>query len=129
MTKPVSYKEQQKNHTLGSYQEKTQKNNKEMKNMTTIKEDALAYESKQTKNISELEKVDVNMNIEDREGKNKEGEVFKYKVAIIEGREYRVPLKVLGDLKVILEKNKELTFFTVSKQGTGMNTTYTTIPL
>lgn len=103
--------------------------------MASIKEEAIAHEQKQTKNIADLEKVDVNMNIEDREGVSSEKDaqgnpkIFKYKVVIVEGEEYRIPGKVLGDLKAILEKNPNLTTFNVVKQGTGMNTAYTVVPL
>lgn len=97
--------------------------------MQSLKESAMAYEPQHTKNIADLEKVDVNLQLEDREGKDSKGEVFKYKVIIVDKEEYRVPGKVLGDLKAILEKKPTLTSFSVSKKGTGMNTVYTVIPL
>lgn len=97
--------------------------------MATIKQEAQAYEPKQTHNIADLKVVDVSMNIEDREGKDAKGEVFKYKAVIIDGEEYRIPGKVLGDLKAILEKKPDLKQFSVTKKGTGTNTTYTVIPL
>ena len=97
--------------------------------MQSIKEQALAFEPQLTKNIADLEKVDVNMNLEDREGTDRDGKVFKYKVVVVNNEEYRVPGKVLGDLKSILEKKPSLQTFSVSKKGTGLNTLYTVIPL
>ena len=97
--------------------------------MTSIKEQAQEYEALQVKNIAELEIVDVDLQLEDREGTNKEsGEVFKYKVIILNNEEYRVPGKVLGDLKAILEKKPDLKHFSVTKKGSGLQTQYTVIP-
>ena len=98
--------------------------------MGTIKEEALAYEPQQIKNIAELKEVDVNLVLETREGVNKEtSEPFKYKVAIIDGEDYRIAGKILGDLKAILEKKPNLKKFAVTKKGSGLSTQYTVIPL
>ncbi len=97
--------------------------------MSSLKENAIAYVGKQTKNIADLDKVDIELTLEDREGTDKQGETFKYKVIVINGEDYRVPGKVLGDLKSILEKKPTLKTFSVSKQGTGLNTQYTVIPM
>ena len=97
--------------------------------MATLKEEAVQYEAPTTKNIADLDKVDVNLNLEDREGKDNNGETFKYKVIVIEGRDHRVPGSVIGNLKSLLEKKPDLKTFSVSKQGTGMNTRYTVIPM
>lgn len=97
--------------------------------MATLKEEARAYTPQLTKNIADLEKVDVNLDLEDREGTDKNGEVFKYKVIVVNNEEYRVPGKILGDLKSILEKKPTLKTFSVSKKGTGLNTQYTVIPM
>ena len=97
--------------------------------MQSIKESAQAFTPKQTKNIAELKEVNVNLELQDREGNDKEGNIFKYKVVVVNGEEYRVPGKVIGDLKSILEKKPTLKTFSVSKKGTGMNTQYTVIPI
>jgi len=99
--------------------------------MGTIKEEAQAYEPKQTKNIADLEKVSVELIIdpEERTGTDKDGNVFKYKVTIIDGEEYRVPDSVLKALKVHLEQKPDLKEFKVVKSGEGLNTTYTVVPL
>ena len=96
--------------------------------MTTLKEEAVAFVPIQTKNIADLQIVDVNLNLEDREGKDKDGVVFKYKVIVVNGEDYRVPGKVIGDLKAILEKKPDLKQFSVSKKGSGLSTQYTVIP-
>lgn len=97
--------------------------------MSTIRETAMAYEPKKTRNIADLDKVSVELQLEDREGQDKDNVVFKYKVAVIEGEEYRVPLKVIGDLKSILEASPDITHFRVLKKGQGVGTTYTVVPI
>ena len=152
----VSYEEMQKNHTLEGFDTfyeqkpqqtpgnspeqpihshlKTSQSSTEAKaggqNMTTLKQEAEAFVPQLTKNIADLDVVSVELDLEDREGTNKETkEVFKYKVVVIEGEDYRVPGKVIGDLKSILEKKPTLKTFSVSKKGTGLNTLYTVIPM
>jgi hypothetical protein len=97
--------------------------------MAKLFESAKNYEPPKTRNIADLKLVDVNLELEDREGLDENKKPFKYKVIIVEGEEYRVPGSVLGSLKAILEKNPNLKQFSVSKQGTGMNTRYTVIPM
>ena len=89
----------------------------------------MAYQPKQTKNIADLKEVSVDLELEDREGTTRDNETFKYKVVVIDGQDYRVPGKVIGDLKAILDKKPDLKLFSVSKTGSGMNTHYTVIPI
>ena len=97
--------------------------------MATLKESAMAYEPPTTLNIADLDKVPVNLEVKDGEGKDKEGEVFKYKYTEIEGKQYRIPGSVLGGIKSILKKIPDLKFISVIKDGQGMNTRYQVIPL
>ena len=88
----------------------------------------------QTKNISELSQVSTDLVLEDDEftfteqdGKEK---TVKQKVIDVDGEKYRVPLSVIGSLKVILEDNPNLKIFKVKKTGEGKDgTKYTVIPL
>jgi len=98
-------------------------------NMGTLKQEAQAYESQSTRNIADLPQVDVDFNLEERSGTNKQGEVFEYKVIVVGKNEYRVPVTVLKDLKMILENNPNLKKFKVKKTGEGKSTDYTVIPL
>lgn len=138
----ISYEESQKNNTLtkwkkigetenggGIYQLQENKTNMEEKKMEKLKDAALQYEQPSTKNIADLDSVDVELNLEDREGKDNNGEVFKYKVVVVNGEDYRVPGSVIGNLKGILQKKPDLKTFSVAKQGEGMNTRYSVIPL
>jgi hypothetical protein len=68
--------------------------------MAKLKDEAMAYESKLTKNIADLD-----------------------------GEKYRVPNSVLKQLKVLLEDNPDLKKFKVKKSGVGLNTDYTVIPI
>ena len=72
--------------------------------MGTLKEGAMAYEPPTTLNIADLDKVPVEMELKDGEGKDSAGEVFKYKYVVIDEKQYRVPGRVLGGIKGILEK-------------------------
>lgn len=96
----------------------------------TIKQAAQNYVPQTTKNIADLPEVNIEaMQLEDRESKDNEGIAFKYKVVIVNGEEYRVPGSVIGSIKGILDKKPTLKRISVSKQGTGMLTRYTVIPL
>lgn len=98
--------------------------------MANLKETAKGYIPKKTKNISELEVVNLeNTKIEERKLTTDEGKEFSFKVGIINNEEYRIPDSVLGSLKTILEAKPTLKTIRVIKKGTGMNTEYTTIPL
>ena len=92
--------------------------------MANLKETAQNYESKQIKNITELESVSTDLEV--KEEKDAE---FPYKYIEVDGERFKVPLSVLANLKAILEDNSELKKFKVKKIGEGMNTKYTTIPL
>lgn len=97
--------------------------------MKSIKELAQEFEPITTKNITELEKVSVNIQVYDKTIKQGTPDEFKIKVAKIGEQEYKIPLTVIADLKAILDKKPGLEHFAVSKSGSGINTTYTTIPL
>lgn len=94
-----------------------------------LRESAKAYEPQTTKNIAELEAVSLDVPIEDRVGKDKEGKEFNYSVALVLGEEYRVPATVLKDIKAIIEAKPTLKTVKVIKKGEGMKTQYTVIPL
>jgi len=96
--------------------------------MGTIKDEAKAYEPPQTKNISDLDKVPTDIEIEEREFTKEDGTTFKIKVIVVDDEEYRVPTSVLKSLKVILEDKPDLKFFKVKKTGEGLKTEYTVIP-
>ena len=97
--------------------------------MASLGEEAKAYIPKQTKNIADLAEVSTALDLKDGAAADADGKEFTYKYIEVDGDEYRVPGKVLKDLKAILEKKPTLKTFSVSKQGQGLNTTYTVIPL
>lgn len=97
--------------------------------MASLGEAANQYEQPTTKNIADLNEVLVSTPFETREGKDKDGHPFIYKVIVVDGVDYRVPSSVLGSLKAILQKKPELAKFSVSKTGQNMDTRYTVIPL
>jgi len=97
--------------------------------METLKQAAQSYEPPQTLNIADLEKIPIDIELKDAEGKTSEGEVFKYKYAEIEGKKYRVAGSIIGGIKALLEKLPDLKYVSVIKQGQGMNTRYQVVPL
>ena len=98
--------------------------------MASISEFAKTYEPQTTKNIADLKEVDVNLQLEDREGVDSKGIAFKYKVIVVNHEDYRVPASVIGNLKVILQKKPTLKKFSVARQGTKKDDTrYTVIPI
>jgi len=99
------------------------------KNMGNIKEEAMAYESPQTKNISELARVPVDLEVTERVFKEGTPEEFRMKTIKVNGEDYRIPVSVLESLKVMLGDNPDMKFFKVKKAGEGMKTSYTVIPL
>jgi len=97
--------------------------------MGTLKEEAEAYEPPKTKNISELERVPVNLDVEEREYTKEDGSTFKVKVVVLNDEDYRVPTSVLKNLKVMVKENPDLKEFKVVKTGEGLKTEYTVVPL
>ena len=95
--------------------------------MVTIKEAAKQYVKTEFKNISDLKKVSVNIDIQDKESTNNEGKTFTYKYFMDGNDEIRVPYQVLGQLKAQLKADPNLEFFRVMKEGAGKKTTYTVI--
>ena len=97
-----------------------------------LKEEAQAYEPKQTKNISELDRVPVNMNVEDDEFsfvENGTEKTVHQKVIVVDGEKYKVPLSILASLKEYLAENPNLKYFKARKSGEGLKTKYTLIAL
>lgn len=98
--------------------------------MATLKDEAKAYEPRQTKNIAELEVVDVNVEIlESEEKTDSQGKKFKYKYFVKDGEEYRVPNSVLEQIQEILKVKPNQEKIKVTKTGTGLATKYKVIQL
>ena len=97
--------------------------------MESIKEAAVKYEAPTTMNVADLEKFPIDVELKDGSGKDKDGVEFKYKYAVIDGQEYRVPGSVLGGIKAILVKLPDLKFVSVIKTGQNLNTRYQVVPI
>lgn len=97
--------------------------------MAKLKEVASQYEPPKTKNIADLEVVSTDVEIVERKGKNQQGEEYTYNAIVLDGEDYRVPDSVLSSLKAILQKNPNLKTFSVAKQGSGLNTKYSVVPI
>jgi len=125
--KTIRELEQLNTHTPTAANMQSKGEMREMKKMSTIKEAAQQYEAKKTKNVSDLQEINIDtMIVEDREGGTAPN-IFKYKAIIVNGEEYRVPGIVLGDIKAILEKKPDLKRISVSRTGTDKNNTKYTV--
>jgi len=93
--------------------------------MATLREEAKAYEPKQTLNIADLDRVNLSFPIEERTGTDKDNKEFTYKVMVVNGFEYRVPNTVLEKIKEMLDLKPDLEYVKVEKTGSGLNTRYT----
>lgn len=96
--------------------------------METLKDSAQAYEPPTTRNVTELEKIPVNVELHSGKGTKKDGTDFSYKYIKHEDIEYRVPGTVLGGIKSVLKKYPNTQYVTVDKEGEGMNTKYHVMP-
>lgn len=92
--------------------------------MGTFREDARAYQPKTTLNIADLDRFDIDTQLEERTGKDKDGKDFDYKVAVVNSIEYRVPNTVLEEVKKMLALKSDIKYIKVSKQGSGLATKY-----
>ena len=102
--------------------------------MANISDYARDYEpTASTKNIAELLSVSTDLELIDDEfdfEKNGETKTVKQQVVVVDGEQYRVPVTVIQQLKVIIEDNPALKKFKVKKTGTTKDDTrYTVIPL
>ena len=97
--------------------------------MGKLREEAENYESPKTKNVTDLEAVSLDQDILEREGTRKDGSIFKYKVVVIGGEDYRVPNSVVEQIQTILKVKPELKTIKVTKKGENLNTQYTVIQL
>lgn len=96
--------------------------------MPSLKEAAKNYESQMTKNIADLDKVSVDVKIEERTFNAGTEEEFTINVTKVANEDYRIPNSVLKQLRVHLEKNPKMKFFSVVKEGEGLKTSYTVVP-
>ena len=97
--------------------------------MSTIGEEAKAYEPQRMKNIADLEVVSVKHEFKKETRQDKDKDDYTVSFIVIDGEEYRVPNSVLEQLKTLMEEKPEMTAFKVSKKGEGLNTSYQVISL
>jgi len=96
--------------------------------MATLRETAQAYIAPSTLNVSEIEKIPIDVEVFQGTGTDKEGEDFTYHYIVIEEKKYRIPGSVIGGIKAIMKKMPQVKYVSVIKEGSGMNTRYQVIP-
>lgn len=97
--------------------------------MASIKEEAQAYEPKQTLTVADLDEFTLDHHLfkdGEGEGKDDDGKMVKYKYNYfkVNDQEYRVPNDVLKQLKKILELRPDAKKVKVIKSGAGLSTKY-----
>ena len=97
--------------------------------MTSIGEEAKAYEPQRMKNIADLEAVSVKQEFHKATRKDKDKKDYNVSFIIIEGEEHRVPNSVLEQLQTMMQEKPDMTTFKVTKKGEGLNTSYQVVPL
>ena len=97
--------------------------------MSTIGEEAKAYEPQRMKNIADLEAVSIEQEIKKETRKDKANEDYTVSFIVIDNDEYRVPNSVLEQLQTLIEEKPDMTSFKVTKKGEGLNTSYQVVPL
>lgn len=102
--------------------------------MSKLKDFAKSYESSTTKNIADLPEVSTEVEVSDDsfetiDKKTNLPKTVKQKIISIDNINYRVPVSVVEQLKIVLEDNPNLKKFKVRKSGQGMETKYQVIPL
>ena len=97
--------------------------------MSTIGEEAKAYEPQRMKNIVDLEAVSVQQEFKKEDRLDQTKEKYTVSFIVIDNEEYRVPNSVLEQLQTLIKEKPDMTSFKVSKKGEGLNTTYQVIPL
>ncbi len=97
--------------------------------MSTIGEEAKAYEPQRMKNIVDLEAVSTQQEFKKEERLDQAKEKYTVSFIVINNEEYRVPNSVLEQLQTLIKEKPGMTSFKVTKKGEGLNTTYQVIPL
>jgi len=96
-------------------------------NMSKISEYVKDYEpTTKTKNIAELDKVSTDLELQDDDyefTKDGETKTVKQKVIVVDGENYRVPVTVLQQLKILIEDDPDLKSFKVKRSGSTKDDT------
>lgn len=98
--------------------------------MATLKEFAKQYVPKQTKNIAELEVINIEeLHIKSATATDSEGKDFTYNYVEKDNAEYRVPNSVVAEIKEIVAAKPDTKMLKVVRSGSGLNTKYKVIQL
>lgn len=95
---------------------------------TTIRQASATYESKETKNITEVGVFDIDLELEEVTYNEGQEDEFTVNETEINGETYRVPNSVLKQIKVLIGDNPNLKQVKVLKEGEGMKTKYQVVP-
>jgi len=95
----------------------------------TLADEINAYEPRETHNVAELDFFFIDEPITTKEYNADTEKAYKVKILIRDGKEYRVPFVVIGQMKEWLAKKPNIKAFQVIKTGSGKEgTKYQTSP-
>ncbi len=95
-----------------------------------LKDKTEAYVPPTTKNIVDLDKISIDIDLTTNTYTKKDSEEpFTVDEFEVEGAKYRMPTSVIAQLKVLMTEITDLKFFKVTKTGMGLDTKYFVIPL
>lgn len=97
--------------------------------MPSIRESAENFIPPSNLTIADLEAVSVKEQVIEKTYKEGTDAEYSNNVIVQSEKDYRVPDVVLKQLKVMIKNKPDMTTFKVEKEGTGINTNYTVIPL
>ena len=92
----------------------------------TIKETAQNYKSMKTLNVTDLDKLDLNLPTIKREGTDiNTQEPYFYEVVVIDGQDYKIANPVLEKIQDMLKLKPDMRWVKVTSTGSGKATRYT----
>ena len=94
-----------------------------------VREMAKAYVPPTSKNVTELESLNLQLPITEKECTDKDGKPFTVHEVEVGEETYRVPISVISQIQGILKVKPECTEVKVTKEGEGLGTKYQVIPL
>ena len=93
-------------------------------------EHAKQFKIKQYADICDVKAIPVDTEIyTDGKGTTTSGEEFTYSYIMDGENEVRIPKTVIAQLREHLTNNAMMKYFKVARSGSGLNTTYTVIPV
>ena len=102
---------------------------KEKINKMDIRDMANDFVPQTSKNVTELEVLNILHDITTKECQDSKGKTFTVNEIVVDEETYRVPTSVIGQIKEILKVKPDTVEVKVTKKGEGLATKYQVIPM